>query len=134
MVPPGLADWLGDLDLIRATRTPRIRPYAELTVHHRSQSDMCAGRLSHVSEPTSCELFQQRLGLLQVGSVEALAEPFVDWREQVVGFPGLALLLPEPTKAHRCPQLQRFGLLAAGDVEGLLKTGFSLYALLCRAN
>ena len=40
-----------------------------------------------------------------------------------VGCGPLALRLPPPGQAHRGPQLQRLGLLAAGDVKGLLDAG-----------
>ena len=38
----------------------------------------------------------------------------------------LALLLPQPAQAHGGAQLPGFGLLAAGDGQGLLEAGFSL--------
>src|SRR5262245_34329721 len=72
---------------------------------------------------------QQRFGLLQVSGVKALAEPVVDGRQERTGVVALALLLPQPTQAHPRPQLQRLRLLAAGNVEGLLKTGFRLCRL-----
>src|SRR5919109_1328465 len=74
----------------------------------------------------SCQLLQQDLGLLQVCCVKALGKPPINRREHLVGFGSLALLLPQPTQAHPRPQLQRLRLLAAGDFEGLLKTGFRL--------
>jgi hypothetical protein len=45
----------------------------------------------------------------------------------------LALALPQPTQAHRRPQLQRFSPLAAGNGERLLKTGFRRRMMLHRA-
>src|SRR5215510_6001297 len=74
----------------------------------------------------SPQLFQQCLGLLQVGGVKALREPAVDRGQQVVSLLALSLLLPESTQAHGRAQLQRFRLLAAGHGQGLLKTGLSL--------
>jgi hypothetical protein len=50
------------------------------------------------------QLIDQCLGLLQVKRVEALGEPRVDWREEVMGFCALALVAPEPRHAHRCAQ------------------------------
>src|SRR5215813_2566333 len=47
-----------------------------------------------------------------------------------MGLLAFALLLPEATEAHGGPQLQRFRLLAAGDVEGVVKPGFHLCRLL----
>jgi hypothetical protein len=38
----------------------------------------------------------------------------------------LTLLLPQTSEAHGRAQLQRFCLLAAGDVKGLTKTGFGV--------
>src|SRR5947208_2206050 len=70
---------------------------------------------------------QQHPGFLQVGGVKALSEPAVNLRQQLAGFDALALLLPQATQAHRHPQLQRLGLLAASDVKGLTKAGFSLW-------
>src|ERR1700752_2979951 len=72
---------------------------------------------------------QQCLRLLQIGRVKALGEPAVDWREERLGFDPLALLLPQPTEAHRRTQLPGFGLLAAGDGKGLLEAGFGLGCL-----
>ena len=43
----------------------------------------------------SCQLVEQRLGVLQVGGVEALGEPAVDRREQVVSLSTSALVAPE---------------------------------------
>ena len=74
-------------------------------------------------------LSQQRLRLLQVSGVKALGEPAVDRCQQRTGFGALALLLPQPAQAHGGPQLQRFGLLAAGHGEGLLEAGFRLLRL-----
>jgi hypothetical protein len=50
----------------------------------------------------------------------------MDRREQFAGGGLLALLLPQATEAHGGPQLQRFLLLAAGDVQGALQPGFYL--------
>src|SRR5215831_8275915 len=48
----------------------------------------------------SPQLFQQRLGLLQVGGVEALGEPAVDRGQELARFHALALLLPQARQAH----------------------------------
>ena len=76
--------------------------------------------------------FQQRLGLLEVGSVKALGEPAINLRQELVSFCALALLLPQPTQARRGAQLQRFRLLAAGYGEGLVQTSFSLRVVVGR--
>ena len=72
------------------------------------------------------EFLQQRLGLLQVGGVESLGEPAIDWRQQPTGLGALALLLPQTSEAHGRSQLPRLGLLATGHSEGLLEAGFRL--------
>ena len=69
---------------------------------------------------------QQCLRLLQVSGVKPLGEPAVDRGQQLIGFDTLAVVLPEATEAHGGPQLQRFGFLAAGDVQGALQPGFRL--------
>ena len=74
----------------------------------------------------SSQLFEQRLGLLEVGRVKALGEPAVDLGQQVVRLLPFPLLLPQPRQAHRRPQFQRFRLLAAGNGQGLLEVGFRL--------
>ena len=38
------------------------------------------------------QLLEQRLGVFQIRRLEALGEPAIDGREQVVGLPALALL------------------------------------------
>jgi len=76
----------------------------------------------------SRERFEQRLGLLEVGRVKTLGEPAVDRRQELAGLGPFALSLPQPCQAHCSAQLQGLGLLAAGDVEGLVKTDFRLIA------
>ena len=80
----------------------------------------------------SPKFLQQRLGLLEVGGIKALGEPAVDRREQGVRCHALALLLPQPPQAHGCPQLPGLGLLAAGNDEGVVETGFGLSVLVRR--
>jgi hypothetical protein len=72
----------------------------------------------------SSQLLQQGLRLLQISGVKGLGEPVVDLGEQLAGFIAFALALPQASQAHGGSQLQGFGLLAAGHVEGLAKTGF----------
>src|SRR5262245_34691435 len=69
---------------------------------------------------------QQYLRLLQVSGVKALGEPAVDGCQQCVSFGTLALLLPQASEAHGGPQLERFCILAAGDVQGPPQPGFRL--------
>ena len=75
------------------------------------------------------QLFEQRLGLLEIGGVKALGKPPVDGCQELVGLNALALLLPQATEAHGGPQLQGLGVLVAGHVEGVLKTGCRLLLL-----
>src|SRR5262249_42871193 len=75
---------------------------------------------------TLYQLLQQCSGLLKVHSVEALGEPTVCLRQQLVGLGALALLLPQAVQAHGRPQLPRLRLPATGDGEGPLKLLFRL--------
>src|SRR5206468_12923322 len=70
----------------------------------------------------SGQFFQQRFGLLQVFGVKPLGEPVVYLRQHLSGFCLLALLLPQTSQTHRCPQFQRLRLLPAGNLNGLQKT------------
>ena len=49
------------------------------------------------------QCFQQRLGLLQVGSVKPLGEPAVDGCQQRVGLGTPALALPQAAQAYGGP-------------------------------
>src|SRR5712692_9994604 len=71
------------------------------------------------------QFFQQRFRLLQVFGIKPLGEPAVDLRQCVACCVVLALLLPEASEAHHGSQLQGLGTLAAGNLDGLVKTGFS---------
>src|SRR5262245_34246148 len=74
----------------------------------------------------SRQFIEQRLSVLQVGGVEALGEPAEDRGQQLVCVGAPTLLLPQPAQAYCRPQLERFGLLPASDVEGLAEPGFRL--------
>src|SRR6266478_3418466 len=52
------------------------------------------------------QFVEQRLGFLQVGGVEALGEPVVDFGEHRARLAALALFCEQPRQAHRCAQLQ----------------------------
>src|SRR6266446_406580 len=82
-----------------------------------------SGRCAMSSAFPSGQCIKQCSSLLEVSGVKPLGEPAVDRCEQVVGFGALALLLPEARQAHSGAQLQRFRLLAAGNVQGLLEAG-----------
>jgi|SoiMethySBSTD1v2_1073268.scaffolds.fasta_scaffold427411_4 hypothetical protein len=71
----------------------------------------------------SPQLLQQRPGLLQVGGVKALSEPAIERGQQLAGCGAFVLVLPQPAQAHRRPQFQRLGLLAAGHGEGVAQRG-----------
>ena len=64
--------------------------------------------------PRLCEFFQQRLGLLQVGGVEALGEPAVDRREQLACFGPLALALPQAAQAQAARSSRGFACRRRG--------------------
>ena len=69
---------------------------------------------------------QQCLGLLQVGRVQPLGEPPVDWCQQVMGFLALALLLPQFGKTCCCTEFPGFCRLLLGYRNSLLEAGFRL--------
>ncbi len=46
----------------------------------------------------SRQLFEQRPRILQIGGIETLGEPAVDWGEEVVGLGGLILGVPQSGK------------------------------------
>ena len=72
----------------------------------------------------SPELRQQRPGLLEIRGVQPLREPLIDIRQHRPCFVSLAVLLPQATQAHRRSQFQGFGVLAAGNCQGLEETVF----------
>jgi hypothetical protein len=72
----------------------------------------------------SLQIRQQCPGLLQVLRIKPFGEPVVDFGQQLVSFITFALLLLELGEAHRCSQLQRFGLLLASDLDGFGETRF----------
>jgi hypothetical protein len=76
--------------------------------------------------PRSCEIVQQRPSFLQIRRVEALAEPAEYRRKQVVCCLSPAPALPELRQDHRCPQLERLGLLAASDLDGSVEAGLGI--------
>ena len=57
------------------------------------------------------QLVEQRLGFLQVESVESFGEPTIDRSEKIVGLISLSLIAPEPRYANRRAQLKTPGLL-----------------------
>jgi hypothetical protein len=89
------------------------------------------GPIARTSEELkSTQLVEQRLGVLEVGGVEALGEPTVDWGEQVVGLPPLALLGPQPREASCRSEFEGFRTLISRDFDGPLKMAFSVRSAL----
>ena len=64
---------------------------------------------------TRPEFVEQRLGVFEVGRVEAFGEPSIDRRQDVVGFGTATLVAAEPGEAHGGAQLPELGLLLLGD-------------------
>jgi hypothetical protein len=62
----------------------------------------------------SAESVEQLVRILQVGGIEALGEPALDRREQVVCLGPPTLLGPQPGEAHRRAQFQRLRPLTLG--------------------
>jgi hypothetical protein len=60
---------------------------------------------------SSRQLVEQCLRLFQIGGVEALGEPAVDWRQQLARLGAPSLVAPQPRKAHRGAQFERARLL-----------------------
>jgi hypothetical protein len=58
-------------------------------------------------------LIDQRLGIFQVGGIEAFGEPVVDFGKHRLSFIAPALLSEETSEACRCAQLERLGLVPA---------------------
>jgi hypothetical protein len=57
-------------------------------------SDSAFNKNKRPSVLRSCQLVQQRLGILEIGNVEVLGEPVVNWCEQVMALCAPALLGP----------------------------------------
>src|SRR6516162_3656036 len=66
---------------------------------------------------TSSQFVEQRLCLFEVLCFEAFREPPIDRGEQVAGCGAVALVAPQPRKAHRGAQFPELGLLLLGDAE-----------------
>ena len=60
---------------------------------------------------------EERLGVFQIGGVEALGKPAIERGEQRVRFAAAALFTPQPGEAGGCAQFQRFRLLGLGDAD-----------------
>src|SRR5229473_1019104 len=86
-----------------------------------TQAKSCATSGSY-----SAQLLEQRLGVFQVGGVEALGEPAVDLGEHRTRLVAAALFVEQPREAHRRAQLPRLGTLESRDVKCLSEVGFRL--------
>jgi hypothetical protein len=81
----------------------------------------------HVRTTGSRQLVEQRLCLVQIGGVEALGEPAVHGREQLLGFGALALFVPQPGEARRRAQLVGFSLLPSCDAQCLFERALGFF-------
>src|SRR5262245_11966261 len=64
------------------------------------------------------QIGQKRARLLQVGRIEALRKPSVQWCKEVVGFRTPTLGLPQTSQNGGSAQLEAFRLLDARDLNG----------------
>ena len=65
----------------------------------------------------TAQFVEQRLGVLQVGSVEAFAEPVVDLRQHGAPLITTTLFGEQSREDGRRPQLKRFCALTACDFD-----------------
>src|SRR5262249_24366534 len=80
----------------------------------------------HLAQRMSIAQFvEQRLGVFEVGGIEAFREPVVDFKEQCARLIVTMLPRQQPRKAGCGTQLPRFGLLAASEFERLLNAYLS---------
>jgi len=92
--------WIRD----RARRAPQLELGATLGAEHRVHEILgIAFGAPHCGLRT--KLVEQRLGLFQVGCVEAFGEPVVDFREHRARFVAFALPREEAREARRGAQL-----------------------------
>jgi hypothetical protein len=54
--------------------------------------------------PESTKFVQQRFGLFEVGGIEALGEPIVDWCQEVTRLLAFASLAPKARQVTRCAE------------------------------
>jgi len=66
----------------------------------------------------SRQLVEERLCLFQIAGVEALGVPLTDRCEQIARFGAVALVAPQPGKAHCGAQFPQLGTLLRGDAQG----------------
>ena len=63
------------------------------------------------------QLFQQRLGVLQIAGVEAFGEPGVEWGKEVARGSAFALVAPQAREAGRLAQLEGLRFMSARDFD-----------------
>src|SRR5262245_40440374 len=66
---------------------------------------------------------QQRLGISEIGGIEALIKPIVDRLQQLAGIAAASLLVPQARQAGGGPELPRFRTLLACDGQRRRETG-----------
>src|SRR6516162_4302801 len=79
---------------------------------HRLSRDLSVGSVLLI------EFVEQRLGRFEIGCIEALGEPAVDRREEIMGFGAAALVAAQPGEAHRSAQFPELGVLFPSDAQG----------------
>src|SRR5690349_16309818 len=72
------------------------------------------------------QFIKQCLGVLQVGAVEPLGEPAVDFAEHSACFVAAVLQCEQASETDRGAQLPGFGALPARDFDRMSKTIFGL--------
>src|SRR5262249_42092545 len=92
----------------------------------RRESVATFDRNTQHSRGSPFECLQQRLGVLEIRRIKPFGKPVIDWCEEVMGFLAFALLPPEASETGGSTEFPGFGLLAAGNGEGLLEAGFGL--------
>src|SRR6516225_9504348 len=93
------------------------RAGASASQGHRLSRDLSVGSVC-VGSVLLSELVEQRLRLFEIGGVETLSEPAVDWGKNVAGFCVMALFAVQPCQAHGGAQFPEFCLLLPGDAQG----------------
>ena len=80
----------------------------------------------------SAQLGEQSGRLFQIGGIEALGEPSVNWREQIARLGPPALFAPQPGETRRGTQLQGFCPLLPRNLDCLLEPGLTFIELVPR--
>ena len=103
------------------------RPFAlDLCTSSPPQRRLIGGYLSLRGNGRLGQLVEQRLGLFEVGRVEAFGEPAEDWGEQGDRLLRPGLLSAQAGEAHRAAQFPGLCVLPACDVDAFLDGRFGL--------